>query len=190
MMRHAATILETLLLLLVQPAFAASWRYAGINDAREPQFFDSDSVEHPDADTVRVSVESVPTDRFSDYYSTNERQLVAFAERRTASGYVPIFLLSPLRHNLYASRDDFTSAVFRAVVMEAMANSGSITVAAKARIEIDCAHRRTRVIESAAFDEAGSETPGSRLDAPGPWKDASTGSNGERLQAVFCTPAP
>jgi hypothetical protein len=190
MTRAAAGLFGAVLLLIVQPVCASNWRYAGIADSQEPQFFDNDSIEHPSADTVRVWLESVPNDRLSDYYAKHERQLAEFAERRTASGYVPVFLLPPLRRNLFSSRDDFNGAVYRAVVMEAMANSGSVPMAAKARVEIDCALKRTRVVESAAFDESGALAPGSRQDTPAPWHDASIGSNGERLQAVFCTAAP
>jgi hypothetical protein len=177
-------------LLAVTPAGAANWRYAGMADSQDPQFFDSDSVEHVDPGLVRVWVESVPSDRLSGYYAQHESQLSSFAGRRTATGYVPVFLLPPLHRNLYGSRDEFDAAVYRAVVMEAIANSGSVAAAGRSRVEIDCVGRRTRVIESTTFDRTGAAQSAPTEPTSTAWQDALIGTNGDRLHAVFCEPSP
>jgi hypothetical protein len=191
-MRTVTAVLAAIAsLALVQVAAASNWRYAGISlvdDVRESRFFENNSLVRSGDGTLQVRIEAIPVERLTEYYAAHDGQLKRLADRRVSTGYVPSLLLMPQRRSLYPTAADFKNAVWRAVLMEAMANSGSVPASREYLVQIDCAGRRLRLLESAAFDGSGARLAAGTPAPSGAWVESADvpGTTGEPLQALFC----
>jgi hypothetical protein len=182
-------------LALLQAAAASNWRYAGISlvdDVRELRFFENNSVARSADGTLQVRIEAVAVERLSDYYGKHVEELKRLADHRVATGYVPNLLLLPQRRSLYPTAADFKNAVWRAVLMEAMANTGSVPPSREYLVQFDCGGKRLRLLESVVFDASGARLPASAATPGDAWIDSADvpGTIGEPLQALFCDTPP
>lgn len=180
------------LLLIPTGALAADWQYAGNTKKGMEEmamFFDAESIEHVNKNTVRVWDKSIPQKLLTGYYVKHgsEKLFIKNVASKVATGYTPKFLQLPSVKSLYPNAQGATlqDAIIDVASEEYIANTAKVYEAIKVYTEIDCTGKRFAILAATAFHANGSIANSSDAKSP-KFMYISPDSYGEWLLQLTC----
>jgi hypothetical protein len=182
----ARTLFATFLLLPLTGADAADWQYAGLVGKDKASFLDSESIQYPDKDTVRMWVKNIPEKAIKKYFNgKNREQVIEDSARKITSGYIPnYFKLESIKRTQPA--DSKTQDALATMVSdETIANKPGVQAITATYFEIDCKGRRIAPLTIIKYRKNGSvaktETP-----QPAKYFYIVPDSSGDWLSMLVC----
>jgi hypothetical protein len=170
-----------------QCVHASDWQFAGAAplDGTEGYFFiDADDLQHPAQGTVRYWLKALTQASVLRYRSAHAEALSQQVRQRVASGQVPRYvrLGAP---GLPEDAGALVQATVDITQLELMANAREVVARSTVRIELECAHRRSRVLVLELFKPNGdllqkAETP------QAPWLAVAPDPNAQTQARLAC----
>jgi hypothetical protein len=185
-MKISRALFTTLCLLSFVEAYAADWQYAGLVGKDKASFFDADSVQYPDKDTVRLWVKNVPEKTIKKYFSGKNRdQIIDESARKIASGYIPGFLKLETIKRTPPEDPGVQDALATMVSDEIIANKPGAQATTSTYFEIDCKGKRMAPLTIIKYRKNGhiakTETP-----QPAKYFYIVPDSSGDWLSMLVC----
>jgi hypothetical protein len=174
-----------LLLLPLVNVYAADWQYTG-GTKDGSTFYDAESIQYPDKDSVRVWVKSITSKAASSYFKgKKEKKLIDDAATKMASGYVPNYLLLESVKRIYKNENDYRGAIAEVIADEIIANEFGVHADVSIYYQIDCKGKRIGTLSFTKYRKDTSvETSGSTEQPK--YDCISPDSTGEWLSMLVC----
>ena len=187
-MQRIRTGVSILFLACTVQACASDWQYAGFAKVGQDEtflFYDAGSVQHPNPTLVRYWLKAITRANLDRYYVTHEKSLVDKVARKVAVGYVPKFYELEAIRSQHRTTEAFRNAIIEISSYEVVANEPDALLKSQLLYELDCAERKSRVLEMISYDAKG-EISGRRGSRQDPYQFIPPDSNGEWQSQLLC----
>jgi hypothetical protein len=189
-MVYARTFIALFLLLPIVQAHAADWKFAGNIDNVE-SFFDSDGIQYPDKDIVRVWVKYISERTINSYFeSSHRKQVMDDSAKKMVSGYIPNFVtLEPIQRTLPSDpnqkENKLRNMSAEVISGEVIANTTGVHANSTVFFEIDCKGKRIGVLSYITYRKDGSIENSQSSEQP-KYDYIQPDSSGEWLSMLVC----
>jgi hypothetical protein len=178
-----------LCLVLPGATHASDWQYAGYAKDGNDEiylFYDAESVQRPNENTVRYWLKAMTKANLELYFTKHQNLLIEKTVQKVAKGYVPRYLQLNTVRSHYDDDESLEAITMEASSFELIANKRDALVKHKIYYELDCIERKLRILEAISFDSHGdiSKQIGA---SEASYQFVSPDSNGDAQSQLICS---
>lgn len=193
-MVHARTLIALVLLLPLANVYASDWRYMGNTHGKdkdeEAMFYDLESIEHPNKDTVRIWTMAISQKAINSYLDKHglDKGIVDNGADKLLLGYVPEYLNIPAINKHYPTPnpngETLKDVTIEITSEEYIANSGEVKATGKFYDEIRCSEKQIGFLSIILYNKDGSISS-NNIDPP-QYRHIPPDSTGQWLSMLVC----
>jgi hypothetical protein len=192
-MRKLIYILAFVSNFVVATVYASDWRYFGNSGGKDDSamFYDADTIEHPNKDSIRVWTKLIPQESLTKYVDKHhaDKQIIDGVAKKLVNGYIPEYLELPSIKKRYSmtvsTKEELADIKVNVVLSEFLANSGNVQESAKIFSEIQCVQKQIGTLSIITYKKDGSSSS-EDFQIPMFIKHVAPDTSGEWLLFMVC----